>query len=187
MGKTEKNGKRGKLKMPNLIGAEKLQFDELGNPYYLKTISKDGKTEKILPQDATPKMLKELTVNIILRRNFYSPIGEPKVWFGVQQIQITVPDERSYRYHYLVYDKKSMGNICMKIVNPFYRDSFGNYNSYAWDFTLNLKQLERESYEFSWIKRIGKPQTITQGKAIVMLRDREAIVLLNDSGEEQTT
>jgi hypothetical protein len=168
----------------NRTGWEKLRFDENLNPYYEKVINAQGDTVKIQPSECTLPMLKELTVNVILKRDFYSPTGEPRQWFGVQILKIVVPNERQFRFHYLCYDKKCMSNICVKLVYPDLRDSIGNYNSVAWDFALSLKQLSPEDYEFSWIQKVGEPVTISREKAKIMLESKEAIALLNDSGQE---
>jgi len=171
--------------MINRTGWEILKFDEQLNPYYLKTIDAQGNTKKISPSECTLPLLKELDVCVILKRDFYSPTGEARQWFGVQQLKIVVPDERQFRYHYLVYSPKCMANICIKLLYPDLRDSIGNYNSTCWDFNLSLKQLEQESYEFSWIQKVGEPVTISREKAKIMLESKEAIALLNDSGQQE--
>ena len=169
----------------NRTGWERLRFDEALNPYYEKVTNAQGDTVKIQPSECTLPLLKKLTVNVILKRDFYSPTGEARVWFGVQILKIVVPNERQFRYHYLVYDSKCMSNICVKLLYPDLRDSIGNYNSVTWDFNLALRQIERESYEFAWISKVGEPTTISREKAKMMLESKECIALLNDSGQQE--
>jgi hypothetical protein len=161
-----------------MIGNEKLQFDELGNPYYLRNIS-NGEIEKITPEQCTLPLTKELTVKVIIRREGWNPQMQKQVWWGLQTIQINIPNEKAVKYHYLVFDAKCMSNICVKILSPAMYDRFGNYNSIAW--TLSLTPL-KESIESDWFKR-SKPKTISLLKAQSLLRNKEALCILTDSGE----
>lgn len=68
----------------------------------------------------------------------------------------------------------------MKILSPKAYDSFGNFNSITYD--LNLTPAV-ESKEFDWIKRIGKPKTITSQKAQTLLSTKEVIAIFSDKGE----
>ena len=165
------------------LGQEVLKFDEFGNPYYVKTINKRSETANIQPQECTLPLMKELTIKIILKRDFYSPQGEPKKWFGLQTIKIAIPKEKPLRYYFLAYDPKCMSNVCVKVVSPEMYDSFNNYNSVAWDMSLSAT---RDSIEYEWIKRIGKPQTITALKAKTLLDSKEAFCIMTDQGELAT-
>ena len=161
------------------IGNEQLQFDEFGSPFYLRTISENGETEKIQPEQCASPLTKELTIKIIVKREGYTRELLKKYWHGEQIITIRIPNEKALKYHYLVFDPKCMSNVCVKILSPAMYDAFGNYNSICWSLSLNPIN---ESIEYDWFKR-GKPKTISPLKAQSMLKNREALCILTDSGE----
>jgi len=167
------------------LGEEKLRFDENFNPYFIRTISKDGKTEKIQPEQCTLPLVKELTAFVVLRREGFSPSMEKRVWYGLQQIQIKVPNEKEYRYHYICYDARAMSNVCVVILNPTLKDSCGNYNKTAWDMSLNPKKMEDASYEWEFIRFIGKAKPISAGKLAELKQNKQILAVLNDSGMER--
>jgi hypothetical protein len=160
-------------------GQEELMFDELGNPFYRQTTNSNGDYVDVQPEQCTLPLTKELTIQVILKREGFTTEMLKKYWFGVQTIKISIPNEKALRYYYLVFDPKAMSNVCVKIISPAMYDSFGNFNSIAW--TLSLNPL-KESIESDWFKR-GKPKTITPLKAQNMLRTKEALCILTDSGE----
>jgi hypothetical protein len=165
--------------MVNILGNEKIQFDEFGNLYLLKTISKDGQTEKIQPENATLPYLKEVTVQVIWVRTGYDETMRAKKWFGIQSLKIFIPKERQFKYHYLAYDKKAMSNVCVVVFDPAIHD--GVYNRIAYDFCLQPSPTD--SREVGWIKPIGKPKTITELKAKEMLQNKEVLGVFSDNGE----
>ena len=162
-------------------GYEKLQFDEVGNPYFLRTVSNDGTTEKVLPENATLPCLKELNLQVVLKREGYTPDMRKKVWYGLQQIQIKIPNEREFKNYFLVYDKKAMDTVCVKVLSPSIVDSFGNYNTYAYNMSL---QPQKDSVEYGWVKFVGKPKQISPLKLKFMLQNKEIIAVLTDQGEQ---
>jgi hypothetical protein len=163
------------------IGFQKLQFDELGNPYFLRIVDAQGKTEKILPEQTNPPCLKNLTVFVAIVRSGYTPDMRVKKWIGLQEVKISIPDERELKYYYLCYDKRAMSNICVKILSNSWVDGFGNYNSITWN--LNLKP-SKESIEFGWVKPVGEAKEVTPQKLASMLQNREIIAVMNDDGEQ---
>lgn len=163
-------------------GAEKLQFDSEGNPYYLRTVDKKGTTEKILPEQTHPAMLKELVVMVVIERTGYDATMKPKIWHGLQQVRVKIPNEKQFRYYYLCYEAKSMDTITVKVVDPRLRTKFNDFNSYTWTFSLTPS---KDSKERDWIHRVGKAKTVTALKVSEMVQNREIIAVLNDQGEEQ--
>ena len=165
----------------NMIGNEKLMFDEKGMPFYRRTISKDGEFEDIQPEQCTLPLVKTLALKIILKREGYTPDMRVKIWYGIQEIRISVPNENQFKYHFLVFDPKAMSNVCVKLISPAMYDSFGNFNSFTNDFCL---QPSKESIEFSWVKRIGKPKTITAQKVAYLIAQKEVLGVVTDNGQE---
>jgi hypothetical protein len=156
----------------------RLNFDELGEPYYLKT-NMDGKTEKILPEQTHPPIVKSLTVQVVLKRSGYSPEMKPQTWYGLQTLQISIPDEKRYRYYFLCYDKKIMDTVVVKVLDVRVKDSLGGHNSICW--TFNPKP-SRDSKEYDWIKRVGKVETISALKVQQLIQDRAVLGVISDDG-----
>jgi hypothetical protein len=160
--------------------AKKIKFNEKNEPYfeYRKNGHKD--TEFINQTLESNGYVKDLTVNVILKRSFYSPQGEPKVWFGLQSVKVSIPNEKSFQYYYLYYDPKAMQNVCVSIISPQLIDEFDNINSVTYNFNLQPK---RESLEYEWVRLIGKPKSISKIQASAFLKSKYALCVLTDSGE----
>lgn len=167
--------------MVNVVGYTKLQFDESGNPYFLRTVDKQGNIERILPEQTNPSHLKTLTIFVAVVRSGYTSDMRVKRWIGLQTVKISIPQEREFKNYYLCYDKRAMSNVCVKILSNNFVDGFGNYNTIAWN--LNLHPM-RESIESEWIKFVGKAKQISPQKLALMLQTHEIIAVLNDSGEQ---
>lgn len=165
--------------MPFNIGQTKLRFDENGDPFYLRTISKDGTTEKVLPENMKIPMLKELIVKVALKRSGYSPEMEKRTWYGIQTLKISIPIEKRYRYYYLVFDPKAMSSVVVKVVIPTAIDEFSNYNSISWNFNV---QPSRDSKEFDWVRKVGKVETVSSLKVQSLLQNKEILGVLSDEG-----
>ncbi len=162
------------------LGQEKLRFDSEGKPYFEKTVSRDGSTEKVLPENATLPHVKELSLKVILKREGYSPQMERKVWYGLQEIRIAIPNEKQFKYYFLCYDKKAMTTPCVKVLSPAMYDSFGNFNSISWVMTLTPT---KDSIEYGWVRFIGKPKTVNALQVQSLLQNKEALCIMSDNGE----
>jgi hypothetical protein len=162
---------------------EKLMFDEKGNPFFrVSSGLRDDKTFKdVQPQDSSTPCVKELNLKIILKRSGYDPEMRPRTWYGVQDLQIKIPDEKQFRYYYLVYIPKAMSNVCVKILSSRMLDSKGNYNSVAYDMNLNP---DKNSKEYDWVTRIGKAKTISAQTAQAMLDSKLIFGIFSDRGEQ---
>lgn len=160
---------------------EKLMFDEKGNPFY--RYRKHGHNDPNF-EDRPPEqngLVKELSINVILKRSGYDATMREKVWFGLQELQIKIPQEKALRYHYLKFESKAMSNICVVIVSPQILDQQGNCNTIAYTFNI---QPNRESQEFDWVRAIGKPKTISALKAQSLLANKQVLAVLTDQGEQ---
>jgi hypothetical protein len=165
------------------LNMEKLQFDEFGNPYFLSGLDRHHLDKKLLPEQTSIPHVKELTVQVVLVREGYTSDMRVKKWHGLVSYQIRVPPEKQFRHYYLVYDKKRMDSICVKILSPS-KSPTGNYEMFTYGLTLNPS---KESMEYDWFKRIGKPKQITAQKVAQLLQDKEILAVLDDSGSELIT
>lgn len=159
-------------------------FDEQGNPFFRRKLTpKSVEFEDVQPENSRTPMVKKLSgLKIALKRSGYDSTMRPKTWYGLQEIEISIPQEKEFRYYFLVFLPRIMENVCVKILNPDVKDSFGNYNSIAW--TMNLSPT-KSSIEYGWVRYIGKPKTITYEKLQSLLQNKEIIAVLNDQGMEQ--
>lgn len=159
---------------------EKLMFDKEGNAFFRVTsgLRGDSTFKDVTPENSSTPCFKELSLKIILKRCGYDPMMRPKTWYGLQDITVKIPNEKQFRYHYLVYVPKAMSNVCVVVFDPIKHD--GVNNKIAYDFNL---QPSSNSKEFEWVKRIGKPKTVNAKMAQYMLQNKEVFGVFTDSGE----
>jgi outer membrane receptor for ferric coprogen and ferric-rhodotorulic acid len=164
--------------MVNLIGNEKIQFDEFGNLFFLRTISKSGQTEKLQPENCTLPLMKELTVSVILKRTGYTHDMREKTYFGLIDLKLKIPTEKALKNHYFAYDKKAMSNVCVVVFDP--NPHNGQYSRFAYDFN---PQPSLDSQEHDWVKRIGKEKALSLQKVQTLIQNNEVLAILSDNGE----
>lgn len=159
---------------------EKTMFDKNGNLFFRQSSGLKGDTtyRDVPPEQSSTPKLKELDLKIILKRSGYTSDMKPKTWYGIQDLKISIPDEKALKYTYLVYVKKAMSNVCVCAFDPKMHD--GVYNNIAYDFCL---QPSKDSQEYGWIQRIGEPKTISSETARFMVENKEVFGVFTDSGE----
>lgn len=167
--------------MVNILGSEKLRFDEHGNPYFVKCISKNGETENIQPEQCQTPLTKEINTQIILRREGFTPDMRRKIWYGLQQVKIKIPlNDPNLRYYYLCYVPKAMQSVCCVVLSPHIYDVNENYSSTTWTLSLNPN---KDSIESGWLRYIGKPKQISPEKVKQLLQNKAILAIVTDEGE----
>jgi hypothetical protein len=159
---------------------EKTMFDKDGNLFFRVSsgLKNDTTFRDVAPENSTTPKIKDLDLKIILKRTGYDAQMRPKVWYGLQDIHVHVPQEKALKYTYLVYIPKAMSNVCVVVFDPVMHD--GVYNNIAYDLNLQPSQNSRE---FGWVKKIGQPKTISAKTARFMLENKEVFGVFTDSGE----
>ena len=155
-------------------------FDKEGNLFFRVSSGRndDSTFKDVAPENSSTPKIKDLDLKIILKRSGYDSQMRPKFWLGLQDIHVHIPNEKQFRYTYLVYIQKCMSNVCVVMFDPIKHD--GVNNNIAYDLNLQPSQNSRE---FGWVKRIGKPKTISPKTAQYMLENKEVFGVFTDNGE----
>jgi hypothetical protein len=159
---------------------EKTMFDKEGNLFFRVSsgLKNDTTFRDVTPEQSSTPKTKNLDLKIILKRTGFDSQMRPKVWYGLQDIHVHVPQEKALKYTYLVYIPKAMSNVCVVAFDPVKHD--GGHNNIAYDLNLQPSQ---NSSEFGWVKKIGKPKTISPKMAQFMVENKEVFGVFTDSGE----
>ena len=158
-------------KLISRFGSEKVILNELGEPMFRRCITADGKTTQDFPVTERG-FTKTLDVNVILRREYFSERDYThKVAYLVQKYHCKMPKDRDLRLCYFKYDPKIMQIVCIRNFD----------NGTAW----SIEVMNPENQKLYGIKAVGKPKRITPQKAKVLLREKEALGLFNDNGENR--
>lgn len=155
-------------------------FDKEGNLFFRVSSGRnnDSTFKDVAPENSSTPKIKDLDLKIILKRSGFDPQMRPKFWYGLQDIHVHIPQEKALKYTYLCYISQAMQNVCVVVFSPQKHD--GVYNNIAYDLNLQPSQ---NSKEFGWVKRIGKPKTISPKTAQYMLENKEVFGVFTDNGE----
>jgi hypothetical protein len=146
------------------VGYEKLKFDSEGTPYFERTISKDGTTRNVSMEENG--FVKSLTVDVIIRREGFSPTMERKIWLGLQKLEFKIPARDSrYRFHYLKFEK-GMTSPCLSIFDP----SLGTFCGIT----------ERLDITSEFVRKVGSAKKITPQKAKQLVQDKAVLGIFSD-------
>jgi hypothetical protein len=150
------------------IGYEVLKYDESGTPYFERTVSSDGTTAKVSMEENG--FVKSLTVDVVIKREGYTPDMQRQKWFGLQKLEFKIPNERIYRYLYLKFEK-GMTSPCLSNFDP----SLGTF----------CGMTERLDITSDFIKKVGKAKKITEAKTKQLVQDRAVLGVFQDFEKEQ--
>ena len=155
------------------VGCRKLDFTEKLEPYFIETIDKQGTTKTLTMKDCG--YVKELVFDVVIFREFFSPSGEPRKWFGLQECVAKIPNERSYRYIYL-FKSKDMDNIAITFVDPLTLDNFGTHS-----MVTTLVDISDGQY----IRKVGSAKKLTIEQVRLKLKNREILGIYRDDLKSQ--
>jgi hypothetical protein len=157
----------------NSIGYMKLQFDEKLNPFFLETIDLQGNTKTVSMREAG--FSKEISFEIIIKREFYSQNGEPKVFYGLQHMLAKIPNERSFKYLWL-FKSPDMQNIAISFTDPTVMDNFGNHARVT--TLLDISDVQ-------YIKKVGTPKKLSQEELRLKIKNNEVLGIFKDDLKNQ--
>jgi hypothetical protein len=162
------------MEFPSHVTAQKLKVDENGD-LYISEIVEDGnppKTKRVELLELDIPLAKVVECNVIIRRDFYDPFGSPKIFLGLQRLQLKIPVGEDFRYWFLCYREKKMSTICLSIVD------IDTLNRTTQTLDFNSKFGERIT------RKIGKPKVLTEQEARVLIRTKAVLGVFNDNLSE---
>lgn len=155
------------------VGQQKLEFDEKLDPYFTETTNKNGATKKLNMSEAG--YVKSIEFNIIIKREFYSQNGEPKIWYGLQRMVAKIPNERSFRYLFL-YKEPTMQNIAITYFDPTVLDGFGTHAKIT-----SLIDFSDGQY----VKKVGSAKKLSVEQLRLKIKNREILGVFKDDLKSQ--
>jgi hypothetical protein len=162
-------------KTVSYVGLQKLEVDVNGD-LFVSEIIRDGnppETKRVELSDLHCPLVKTVDAQIIIRRDYFTPTGEPKTFLGLQKLRFTIPKGEDYRYWFLAYLPKKMGSICLSIVDI---DTL-NRSTQTLDFNSKFgKRIMR---------KIGKLKGLSYEQARYLLRNNEILGFFSDDFAEQ--
>ncbi len=162
------------MRFPSRVTSQKLEVDVNGD-LYVSEVIKDGNppmTKRVELSELDIPLLKTVECNVIIRRDFYTPTGEPQIFLGLQKLRLTMPKGEDYRYWFLCYREKKMSTVCLSIVDI----NSMNRSTQTLDFNSQFgKRITR---------KVGQPKQLTESEARVLIRNKSIIGVFNDNLSE---